>query len=155
MSACSKPYPPETKTEEIDFTHLYELWSKCVSECFWCYILRVWSEHLSPRWDTHECRWTARMWTSEWSRQLLSTTCRATGALKQPPPWKQTLSNTYGKHFPLYMHTFSAFDRCVILVGDFKMEILGCGNRATETMNQQKDVKKCKAVKETIAVKAA
>lgn len=45
MSACSKPYSPETKTEEIDLGHLYELWSKCVLECFWCYALRslVWA----------------------------------------------------------------------------------------------------------------
>lgn len=40
MSARSKPYPPETKAEEIDLAHLYELWSKYVFECFWCYALR-------------------------------------------------------------------------------------------------------------------
>lgn len=26
--------------EETDFAHLYELWSKCVFECFWCYALK-------------------------------------------------------------------------------------------------------------------
>lgn len=155
MSARSNPYPPETKTEEIDLGHLYELWSKCVLECFWCYTLRslAWAflPEMRHTWllldSTH-----VDIWVKQTAFIIYLQSYRSSEAT---PSTKANTFTTYGKHVPLYMCTFSAFDCYVILVGNFKTEIVGFGNRATETMNRHTDVKKCKAVKEPIAVKAA
>lgn len=133
MSASLKPYPPETKTEEIDLAHLYELWSKCVFECFWCYALRSLERAFLPEMrharlpldTTH-----VDIWAKQTAFIIYLQNYRSS---EVTPCTKANTFTTYGKHFPLYTGTFSAFDCYVILVADFKIEIVAFGNRATET----------------------
>lgn len=145
MSARSKPYPPETKTEEIDLAHLYELWSECVCECFWCYALRSleWAllsemrHTFLPLDSTHVDNWVKQ---TAFIIYLLSY--RSSEVI---PCTNQTLSQHMANIFLSICALSLLFDCYVILVGSFQNG--DCWNWRTELLKQWRNIKirKCKA----------